>query len=100
MKRRTKAEWHALIESQQKSGISAAAFCGEKGIPVNYFCRVRRQFRLDVAEKKVADFVPVSVSRSSAAERIAIRYGGGVTVELPLGIAPGWVAQLLLALRD
>jgi len=100
MTRRTKAEWQALIVAQQKSGLTAAAFCGERGIPVNYFCRVRRQFQSGEAEKPVADFIPVSVLRRGAPGNITVRLEGGASVELPFGIATTWVAQLLLALRD
>jgi hypothetical protein len=100
MTRRTKAEWQAVILAQQESGLSAAAFCREREIKANYFCRVRNQLRLSNVEKQVSDFVPVSVSRSSVAERITIRCEAGATVELPYGIEPRWVAQLLLALRD
>ena len=99
MTRRTKTEWRTLIVAQQESGLTAAAFCRKRGIPVNYFCRVRRQLRRSEVEKQVA-FVPVSVSRSSAAERITVHYEGGASVELPFGIEPRWVAQLLRALGD
>tara|TARA_R110001592_G_scaffold40220_5_gene132177 strand:- start:947 stop:1249 length:303 start_codon:yes stop_codon:yes gene_type:complete len=100
MTRRTKAEWQSLIAAQKKCGLSAAAFCRERGIPVNYFCRVRRQFQLDEAEKPVAGFIPVSVSRSGASENITVRHEGGASVELPFSISPTWVAQLLVALQD
>jgi hypothetical protein len=98
--RRTRAEWQALIVAQQKSGLTAAAFCRERGIPVNYFCRVRRQLQSDEVEKQVADFIPVSVSRPSATEKITVRHECGASVDLPFNIAPIWVAQLLPALRD
>ena len=100
MTRRTKAEWRALIAVQQESGLSAAAFCRERGIPVNYFCRVRNQLRLSDVEKQASRFVPVSVTRLSAADKIIVRFEGAATVEVPLGIEPRWVAQLLHALRD
>ncbi len=99
MKRRTKAEWQALITAQRESGLTAAAFCREQGVPANYFCRVRSQLCLDNVDKQAA-FVPVSVSRSSAVDRVTVRCEGGSTVELPFGIEPRWVSQLLLALRD
>ena len=100
MTRRTKAEWQALIVAQQKSGLSAAAFCRERGIPVNYFCRVRNQLRSSDVEKQAPRFVPVSVTRLSAADKMIVRIEGAATVEIPFGIEPRWVAQLLLALRD
>jgi len=100
MTRRTKAEWRALIVAQQESGLSAAAFCRDRGIPVNYFCRVRNQLRVLDVEKQAPRFVPVSVTRLSAADKIIVRCEGGTTVEVPFGIEPRWVAQLLHALRD
>ncbi len=100
MTRRTKADWRALIAAQQKSGLTAAAFCRERGLPVNYFCRVRNQLRLSEVEKQAPRFVPVSVTRLNAADKIIVRTEGGATVEVPFGIEPRWVAQLLHALRD
>ena len=98
MTRRTKAEWQALIAAQQKSGLSATDFCRERGLNANYFCRVRR--RLIEAENKAPPFVPVSVLQPSSEEKVTVRCAGGVTIDLPLGIEPRWVSQLLLALRD
>ncbi|WP_420798153.1 IS66 family insertion sequence element accessory protein TnpA, partial [Marinagarivorans algicola] len=37
MKRRTEAEWQALIKEQAQSGLTATEFCKQRGISGKYF---------------------------------------------------------------
>ena len=99
MRRRTKSDWEALIQAQAESGMTAATFCREQGINAKYFSLRRRQLSA-ASEKQVSSFVPVSVERSGHGEKIIVRYAGSATLELPVGVEPRWLAQLLQALRD
>ncbi len=99
MRRRTKSDWEALIQAQAESGMTAATFCREQGINAKYFSLRRRQLSA-APEKQVSRFVPVSVERSSHSETITVRYADSATLELPVGVEPRWLAQLLQALRD
>ena len=99
MVRRTKAQWQALIKAQAESGQTAAVFCREHGVNAKYFSLRRRQL-MEASERGVSSFVPVSLERNGHGEKIIVCYPGGATLELPLGIEPRWLAQLLQALRD
>ncbi len=37
MTRRTKAQWQALIQKQQSSGLIAVEFCHREGVDAKYF---------------------------------------------------------------
>ena len=99
MVRRTKSEWQALIKAQAESGQTATVFCREQGVNAKYFSLRRRQLS-EASEQRVSRFAAVSLERSGRGEKIIVRYSGGATLELPLGIEPRWLAQLLQALRD
>ena len=99
MERRTKAQWQALIKAHAESGKTAAVFCREQGINAKYFSLRRRQLG-EAPEQRVSRFASVSLERSGHGEKIIVCYAGGATLELPLGIEPRWLAQLLQALRD
>ena len=99
MRRRTKSDWEALIQAQAESGMTAATFCREQGINAKYFSLRRRQLSA-ASQKQVSRFVPVSLERSGHGEKITVRYAGSTTLELPVGVEPRWLAQLLQALGD
>ena len=97
MVRRTKTQWQALIKAHAESGQTQAIFCREQGVNAKYFSLRRRQLS---ETPEVSSFVPVSLERSGHSEKIIVRYSGGAALELPLGIEPRWLAQLLQTLRD
>jgi hypothetical protein len=98
MTRRTKAQWRALIEAQASSGLTAAAFCREHGLNPKYFS-LRRRDLSDGTNKRTSSFIPVSAMKLPSGERITVRDPSGLRVELPLGIEPKWLAELLRSLR-
>ena len=100
MKRRTQAQWRALFQQQQSSGLNAAAFCREQGISPKYFSLRRRQL-LDGATSPAAAvpaFVPVAL-RSLEIPALEMRLGETLALRVPTSVAPRWLAELLLALR-
>ena len=99
MVRRTKAQWQALIKAHAESGKTAAVFCRERGVNPKYFSLRRRQLS-ETPEQRGSSFATVLLERSGHGEKIIVCYTGGATIELPLGIEPRWLAQLLQALRD
>ena len=101
MKRRTRAQWLALIQQQQSSGLNASAFCREQGVSPKYFSRRRRQLlgAISGACPEPA-FVPVTVQRSVGAPDLEVRLGAALHVRVPMAVSPRWLAELLHALRD
>ena len=99
MVRRTRSQWQALFEAHASSGQTAAVFCREQGVNAKYFSLRRRQLG-ETREQLASSFVAVSVEGIDRREKITVRDGRGVTIELPLAIEPRWLAQLVQALRD
>ena len=98
MKRRTQAQWQALIEAHAGSGMTAASFCREHRLNARYFSLRRRQLG-GVEGQASTRFVSVSVSKPLSGERITVRDPSGAVIELPVSVSPQWLAQLLQALR-
>ena len=102
MKRRSHAQWRALFQAQQVSGLSAAAFCRGQQVCPKYFSLRRRQLmnRAELGAPKTASaFVPVVVPRPSEAPALEVRWGEALHVRVPVSVAPHWLAELLHALR-
>jgi len=45
MAKRSKSEWHTLFEEHNASGLSAAAFCRQRGVDAKYFSVRKRQLK-------------------------------------------------------
>jgi len=98
MTRRTKAQWRALIEAHASSGLTATAFCRDHGVNPKYFSLRRRELG-EGTSKRTSNFIRVSAMKLPGGERITVRDRFGMSVELPLGIEPKWLAELLRSLR-
>ena len=101
MKRRTQAQWRALFQQQQSSGLNAAAFCRAQGVCPKYFSLRRRQLFDSAASgaEAVSAFVPVVVSRPVEPPALEVRLGEALHLRVPMSVAPHWLAELLHALR-
>ena len=89
MVKRSKEEWQALIAEQAQSGLTAAAFCRDRGVNAKYFCLRRKQ----LSRLAVSAFVPVQLpSRSSEDIRVDWQ---GMGVRLPASLSPQWVADFI-----
>ena len=71
MKRRSRAEWQALIEKQEQSGVTQEAFCEQQGVNVGTFRWWKKQLG-----KEEKPYVELSLPAASKSE---------VTVTLPCG---------------
>ena len=87
-KRRSKAEWRALIEAQESSGVSVRAFCEARGLNENYFHKRRQAL-------KGSAFAAVQVQPTAIG--VVIRHGEA-SVEC-CGASATWIADVLKALR-
>ena len=67
MSRRTKTEWRSLIEQQQASGLSAAAFCRQHQLNPKYFSSRKHALSL-----RTASFVKMAPNQSSSSEHTSI----------------------------
>ena len=101
MKRRSQAQWRALFQQQQNSGLNAAAFCRSQGICPKYFSLRRRQLLGEAASAAdpVSAFVPVVVPRAVEVSAVEVRFGEALHRRVPTSVAPRWLAELLHALQ-
>lgn len=99
MKRRTKADWQALVDAHAASGQTATAFCRAHGLNSKYFS-TRRRALVEAPAKSKSKFSPVSLPPIHHGGDIRMECAGGVVLRLPSGVEPIWLAGLLRALRD
>ena len=99
MKRRTEAQWQALFFEFEASGMTAQAFCQERGLCPKYFGRKRKQLR----EKKEAasglSFTRVAVSACSEGDMMELCLGDRLRLRMPTTVSAHWLAGLVRQLR-
>ena len=93
MKRRTKAQWQALIEEQVQSGLTAVKFCKQHGINDKYFS-LRKQALLKETPKG-SSFAVARVSSSTSTIEVT---AGNTIISLPASQPAAWVADFVKAL--
>lgn len=100
MKRRSVSEWQTLFTEHAASGMTMAAFCGERGINPNYFSLRRTQLASSApaTSPTASVFVPVALPAASAV-CVDILLAGTLQVRVPVSVTPTWLAALVCALR-
>ena len=94
-KRRSEATWQALFRKFEQSGLSATKFCEGEGIPAGYFSKkYRQQSKSDGSNK----FSPVRISPSVPLGSVRVQIGD-VSIRCDGGVSPGWLAEVIAALR-
>jgi len=88
--RRTEAEWCALVERFEKSGLSVAAFCRRAKLPRNSFGKWRG--RLAGSQRPTPAFVEWVAPSSVEAEGVERRGAGEFELSLPGGVVLRWRA--------
>ena len=79
---RSAAEWRAIIERYEQSGLGATAFCTQEGIALHSF--KKRYYHHKRATRPAAAFVDLTpaVTPSAAAWELELRLPNGVRLEL------------------
>ena len=100
-RRRSDAEWQQLIEQQQRSGLSAHAFCQQQGLTSKTFYKRRQALRqqttaVDSTERFIK-VQPTSTPVAATATTAVLQYHD-LKLQLPAGVGAGWLAQLMRAL--
>lgn len=102
--RRTREEWAAIVEAQERSGESATSFCRQRGINCGQFWYWRKisKTKSEVAEEpsvsralsltKPGAFIPVKLGESGS---IRFRFPGGLVLESDRIPPAGWVVDLV-----
>ena len=99
-KHRSKAEWRNLINLQIQSGLNAAAFCDQQGLPRKSFNRHRKLLEQKPCDSMAGQFIKVEPQSVTAIPQQfeAVLHYRNSRVQLPVGTDPVWVAELLKAL--
>lgn len=71
----------ALMEEQEQSNQTIAAFCAVRDIKMKTFFYWRRKYR--TAQSVPAGFVPITPPANNPGPLIGLTYPNGVTVHLP-----------------
>lgn len=99
--RRTDAEWQQLIEQQQRSGLSAHAFCQQRGLTSKTFYKRRQALRqpttaMDATERFIK-VQPTSTPVAVTATPAVLHYHD-TQLHLSAGVDAQWLARLMQAL--
>ena len=84
--RRDASQWRALIDGQQASGLSVAAFCRRHDVVTASFYAWRRRLGESSASPQRTDFVrlePASPEVAKESEVIEVRFACGATLRCP-----------------
>ena len=93
MKRRTKAQWQALIQEQAQSGVAAVEFYKQRGINDKYFS-MRKQGFLKAKPEQTA----FAVARIAPIGNVIEVKTGHVVINLPASQPAIWLADFVKAL--
>jgi len=88
--RRTEAEWRALLERFEKSGLPLAAFCRRTKLSPSSFLKWRRRF--SAGPRPAPTFVEWVAPASAELEAGERRVGGEFELSLPGGVVLRWKA--------
>ena len=96
MTRRTPAQWKALIQEQQSSGLTQAQFCKGHNLCPRYFSLRKRQ--LATVAKATTAFVKVqSVAAPNHSPALTLR-AGAVELIFHQPVAPDYLLSLIKSL--
>lgn len=98
------AEWNAMVEACQNSGLPITTWCKENFISSKtYYYRLRKLRQLYLAEhseKPVVEIAPLPVApqQSVAPSNITIHFDG-MSIDIPDGTSENTIASLLRAVK-
>jgi len=101
MEKRSRAEWAAIMATQEASGKSGAGFCREQGISYKQFLYRRRVLAKNYSSSAMerssrgvtvsGRFIPIHVNDSSG---VRLRFPMGLVLESDRVPAPAWVVEV------
>lgn len=99
--RRSDAEWQQLIEQQQRSGLSAHAFCQQHGLSSKTFYKRRQALHQQTTAMDSNDrFIKIQppTKPAAATATAAVLHYHDSRLHVPAGVDALWLAQLMQAL--
>lgn len=97
----SEALWRGRIGAQERSGLSALAYCVQQGFSSKSFYAWRRRLKQDPVAKHTPLFVPVELpAESLSAGNLRIELPGGAVVVLPPDASPERLVTVLRAVLE
>ena len=97
--RRSQSQWQQLVEQQTSSGLNAAAFCRQQGLYRKSFYHNRKMMDGASTQLTTSRFIQLKAKPEPVlAPAKAVLDYRQVRLQLPTGIDPVWVADLMKAL--
>jgi transposase-like protein len=95
-------EWRRIIDGQQTSGLTVAAYCLERGITQGSFFLWKRRLRSPAKSNRSSApaFVEVKPTKTSASEAIEICLSGGRRLLVRRGFDRDLLIELVRALES
>src|SRR5690625_4969788 len=90
------ATWRARLEEQQTSGLSAAAWCREQGIPDHQFYYWKKKFAPESKTPSAVEWTPVVLIGDKESDQAGDR---GITIRVgsvSIAVQPGFDEALLI----
>ncbi len=99
MKRRSKTEWRELFSGHESSGMTATAFCRERGLDPNYFSLRRKQLLEKDNVTATASFIPVAMTTRSNTPMLELQQGHALVLKIPMSASVTWLVELIQQLQ-
>ena len=99
MKRRTETQWRALFSEFEASGMTAQAFCQERGLCSKYFGRKRKRLQEKRETASSLSFARVAVPSRSEGDMIELCLDDTLRLRMSTSVSTRWLAELVRQLR-
>jgi transposase-like protein len=90
--------WRELIEAQSTSGMTARAYCRERGLNEHTFYTWRRNLRATAGDSARPVFAEVGVQDASSVA-MTLELPGGIMARLPVDASVETLTNVLVAAR-
>ena len=95
-KRRSRAEWEAIIAEQESSGQGVSTWCRQRHVQEQSFYQWRKRLR-SMPEEKPGSFIQIEAA-GGMTKVVSIHTPEGYRMEVPPGTAGAYVRTLLEAI--
>ena len=98
--RRSQAQWQNLVEKQARSNLKGAAFCRQQGLCRKTFYHHRNMLNEKPTSLMAGRFIQVQAKPDPVmpTQALAVLDYRQTRLQIPDGIDPAWVAELMKAL--
>ena len=93
-------QWFKLIDQQERSGLSMAAFCKKKKLNKGTFSYYKTQRKKLRPKGSSPSFLPVVIDGGSIKPKMQLAFSGGVKLEFDEDVSPERLVAVVKLLRS